>query len=159
MNALARLVASGLGSGYAPRAPGTAGSLLAVLTGAGLMLLPPWALPLAVLVASLAGLWAIRAAGVAEDGAHEDPGWVVIDEVAGQWLALVGLARPTPLGLLAAFLLFRLLDIVKPGPVGWADRQGGAAGIMADDLIAGALAAGVLWAVQSRWPGILEWGP
>ncbi|MBS0561421.1 MAG: phosphatidylglycerophosphatase A [Proteobacteria bacterium] len=161
MKALAVAVASGLGSGYAPRAPGTAGSLLAVLTGAGLMLLPggmsPWALPLAVLAASLAGLWAIRTAGVGDGGAHEDPGWVVIDEVAGQWLALVGLslaglAHPTPLGLLAAFLLFRLLDIVKPGPVGWADRQGGAAGIMADDLIAGALAAGVLWAAGSRWP-------
>ncbi len=41
-------------------------------------------------------------------------------------------------GLLAAFLMFRLLDVAKPGPIGWADRQGGAAGIMADDLIAGA---------------------
>jgi len=142
-----RLVASGLGSGFAPRAPGTAGSLLALLLAIPLMLAPPAVLAVAVAVASLAGLWAITAAKV--DG---DPGWVVIDEIAGQWLALVGLARPTPSGLLAAFLLFRLLDIAKPGPVGWADRQGGAAGIMADDLVAGALAGGILWAARSRWP-------
>jgi len=48
--------------------------------------------------------------------------------------------------------VFRILDIAKPGPVGWADRQKNAAGIMADDLIAGAIAAGIVWAVQSRWP-------
>jgi phosphatidylglycerophosphatase A len=141
------VVASGLGSGYAPRAPGTVASLLAVVLGIPLLLAPTGVLALATTIATLGGLWAIRAAKV--DG---DPGWVVIDEVAGQWLALLGLARPTALGLLAAFALFRLLDIAKPGPVGWADRQGGAAGIMADDLIAGALVAGVLWAVRSHWP-------
>ena len=142
-----RIIASGLGSGYAPRAPGTVASLFAVLLGIPLMLAPTGTLALAAAVASVGGLWAIRASKV--DG---DPGWVVIDEVAGQWLALLGLGRPTALGLLAAFALFRLLDIAKPGPVGWADRQGGAAGIMADDLIAGVIAAGVLWAVRSHWP-------
>ncbi len=79
---------------------------------------------------------------------------MVIDEVAGQWVALLGLAQPTIPGLIAAFLVFRVLDIAKPGPVGWADRQRGAAGIMADDLIAGAISAGILWALQSRWPAI-----
>lgn len=118
-----------------------------MLLGIPLLLAPPWVLAVAVAVASGAGLWAIRATRV--DG---DPGWVVIDEVAGQWLAMVGLARPTLLGLAAAFALFRLFDVVKPGPVGWADRQGGAAGIMADDLIAGALAAGILWAARTHWP-------
>ncbi len=150
-SAIARLIASGFGSGRAPQAPGTAGSLAALLIGAGLMWLSPAALPLAALLASLGGLWAIAAARV-----EGDPGWVVIDEFAGMWIAMIGLARPTPLGLLAAFLLFRLLDILKPGPIGWADRQGGAAGIMADDIIAGAIAAGVLWAVRSRFPGLLE---
>jgi phosphatidylglycerophosphatase A len=148
---LARLIASGFGSGLAPKAPGTAGSLAAVLIGAALMWLSPAALPLAVLLASLGGLWAVSAARV--DG---DPGWVVIDEFAGMWIAMLGLARPTAIGLIAAFLLFRLLDIVKPGPVGWADRQKGAAGIMADDIIAGAIAAGILWAVRSRFPGLLD---
>jgi phosphatidylglycerophosphatase A len=147
---IAPLIAGFFGCGRAPQAPGTAGSLAAVLLGWPLMLLPGWVLPCCALLAALAGLWAIAACE-----AEEDPGWIVIDEVAGQWIALLGLRTPTPLGLLAAFLLFRLLDIAKPGPVGWADRQRGAAGIMADDLIAGAIVAGILWAVRSRWPGAL----
>ena len=146
---LARLAASGLGAGFAPVAPGSVGSAVATVLGAGLLSGPGWALPSAAAATSLGGLWAIRAARV--DG---DPGWVTIDEVAGQWIALLGLARPTFAGLVAAFLVFRLLDVTKPGPVGWADRQAGAAGIMADDLIAGALTAGVLWAVRMRWPGV-----
>ena len=74
----------------------------------------------------------------------KDPGEVVIDEVAGMWIALL------PAGLiwwqiLLAAMLFRLFDILKPGPVGWADKRlPGGLGIMADDLIAGALAALVL---------------
>jgi len=146
---LARLLASGLGAGFAPVAPGSVGSAVAVVLGAGLLAAPAWALSCAAAAASLGGVWAIRAAGV-----EGDPGWVTIDEVAGQWIALLGLARPTVVGLAAAFLLFRLLDVVKPGPVGWADRQGGAAGIVADDLIAGVLTAGVLWAVRMRWPWV-----
>jgi phosphatidylglycerophosphatase A len=148
---LARAIASGLGSGYAPAAPGTVGSLAALLLGALLMLLSPLALPVGVVLACFGGLWAIRVSG-----ATGDPGWVVIDEFAGQWIALLPLARPSPAGLLAAFLIFRLLDIVKPGPVGWADRQPGAPGVMGDDIIAGAIAAGIIWAARSRWPGLLD---
>jgi phosphatidylglycerophosphatase A len=48
-----------------------------------------------------------------------------------------------------------LLDVAKPGPIGWADRQSGAAGIMADDVIAGVITAGILWAINSRWPTLL----
>lgn len=147
---LARLVAGGFGSGFVPGAPGTAGALLGLVLGIPLLLAPPGVLALAALLVSLLGLWAIRAAGI-----EGDPGWVVIDEIAGQFVALLGLAHPSVLGLGAAFVLFRLFDIVKPGPVGWADRQGGAAGIMADDLIAGAIAAGILWAVRQRWPWVL----
>jgi phosphatidylglycerophosphatase A len=146
----ARLVASGGGTGLAPKAPGTVGSLAAVIIGAGLMQVP-FALPIAVLLAVFGGLWAVRRVG-----GDDDPGWIVVDEFAGQWITLLGLARVSPLGLLAAFALFRLLDIAKPGPVGWADRQGGPAGVMADDIIAGAIAAGILWAVRSRFPGVLD---
>jgi phosphatidylglycerophosphatase A len=149
MKRFARLLAGGLGVGAAPVAPGTAASAVATVLGAGLMGGAGWVLPVATAAAGLGGLWAIGRARV-----EGDPGWVVIDEVAGQWTALLGLARPTPLGLLAGFALFRLLDVAKPGPVGWADRQSGPAGIMADDLIAGALSAGVLWAVRRRWPGL-----
>lgn len=150
MKGAARALASGLGSGFAPWAPGTAGSAVAVLLGAALMHLSPWALPAGVILATFGGIWAIRAAG-----GDADPGWVVIDEVAGQWVALLALPRPALPGLIAAFMLFRLFDIAKPGPVGWADRHHTATGVMADDLIAGAMAAASLWAVRLRWPGLL----
>jgi phosphatidylglycerophosphatase A len=147
---LPRIIASGCGCGFAPIAPGTAASAIALLLGAALMQASPALLAVAALIAALAGVWAIRAARV-----EGDPGWVVIDEFAGQWLAMCGLLHATLPGLLAAFVVFRLLDIAKPGPIGWADRQGGAAGIMADDLIAGAITACILWAIRSRWPTLL----
>jgi len=80
-----------------------------------------------------------------------DPSWVVIDEVAGQWIAMVGLGGVSVVGVLLAFAGFRLLDIAKPGPIGWADRQGGAFGIMADDILAGAGVALAL--IAARWAG------
>ncbi len=138
----ARLVASGLGTGFLPRAPGTWGSLAALAVGAALLAWSPWALPVAVVVAVAAGLWAIARAG-----GEADPGWVVIDEVAGMWLTMVPLQHPRPLGLAAAFVLFRLLDITKPGPIGWMDRQKAAWGVMGDDVVAGAIGAVILWAV------------
>jgi phosphatidylglycerophosphatase A len=122
-----------------PGAPGSWASAAAVLLGAGLLRLPAPVLWVAILAATLGGVAAIRGAGITGD-----PGSVVIDEVAGQWVALLAVPRPGWGWLLAAFLLFRLFDIAKPGPVGWADRQGGAWGVMGDDLIAGLLAAVLL---------------
>ncbi len=148
---LARLIAGFFGCGLVPISPGSGGALAALLLGWGLMLLPPYALATAAVVASIGGCWVVHEARV-----ENDPGWVVIDEVAGQWIALLGLARPTLPGLITAFIVFRILDITKPGPVGWADRQEGAAGVMADDLIAGAFTAGILWALRSRWPGVFD---
>ncbi len=146
----ARLIASGFGTGYAPVAPGTAGSLAALALGAALMRLPG-ALPVATVLASFGGLWALRRLALTGD-----PGWVVIDEFAGMWITLLALGRPTPYGLIAAFLLFRLLDVAKPGPIGWADRRHGPEAVMADDIIAGAIGAGILWAVQQRWAGVFD---
>jgi phosphatidylglycerophosphatase A len=146
----ARIVASGFGAGLVPVAGGTVGSFVAVLIGAGLIRLSPWALPGAALLATLGGLWAVR-----EAGAIDDPGWVVIDEFAGQWIAMLALRSGSLLALFSAFVLFRLIDIAKPWPVAWADRRKSAAGVMGDDVIAGGLAAGVLWAVQEFWPGVL----
>jgi phosphatidylglycerophosphatase A len=143
MHQVARLIASGLGSGYAPKAPGTVGSLLALLIGAALMQISPLALPAAVAFACVAGYWSIGVAGGAED-----PGWVVIDEFAGQWIAMLALARVSLAGLLLAFMLFRLFDIAKPGPVGWADRRHGALGVMLDDVIAGIFAAVIILVVR-----------
>ena len=147
----ARWVASFGGSGLAPVAPGTAGSLAALLPGLALLWVGPAALAVGVVVAAAVGLWAIRAAG-----ASDDPGWVVIDEVAGQWIALLGLAHPSLLGALAAFAAFRLFDVAKPGPVGWAERLPGAVGVMADDVLAGVLAAMVVGAIRWAVPGVLE---
>jgi phosphatidylglycerophosphatase A len=129
-----RLIASLGGIGFLRPAPGTWGSA-AVLP---LALLPAWVSLVAAVVFTLAGYWAV--ARLPE--AATDPGWVVVDEAAGQSLALA--AASGWIGVLLAFALFRAFDILKPGPVGWADRQKGPFGVMADDVIAGALAAVVL---------------
>ena len=142
---MAIALATGLGAGFAPFAPGTFGSALAVVvfvllshSFAGL------ALAWGALVA--AGTWA---AGEAERAfGREDDGRIVIDEVAGQVLALVPLfalpmaSRTNFPALVTAFVAFRVFDIAKPGPVRWAERRfEGGVGVMADDLVAGALAA------------------
>jgi len=104
-----------------------------------LLWIGPAALAVAALIAVIGG-WRVIAAATTEP----DPGWVVIDEVAGQWIAMLALPGPSVAGGLAALALFRLFDIAKPGPIGWAERLPGALGIMADDVLAGALAALVL---------------
>ncbi len=139
-----RGVASVIGVGFLPRAPGTWASAAALIAGCALL---PWpgALPVAAGLACAAGFWAIP--GAVPDW-EADPAWVVIDEVAGQWIAMLGLAGFTWYGVALAFAGFRVLDITKPGPVGWADRQGGAFGIMADDIIAGGITAAGLLALR-----------
>ena len=145
---LARLVAAGFGSGFVPGAPGTAGALLGVLLGIPLLMAPPGVLALATMVVSLLGLWAIRAARI--DG---DPGWVVIDEIAGQMIPMLALTQLSIPGVLLCFALFRLFDIWKPGPVGWADKRHDEFGVMGDDIIAGALAWVIVLALHlvSPW--------
>jgi phosphatidylglycerophosphatase A len=139
---LARLVASGLGSGLLPRAPGTWGSLAALGLGAALLAGSHWLLAAGIVAAILAGFWAIPRAG-----GQADPGWVVIDEVAGMWLTMLPLATPSLVGLAVAFGVFRLLDIAKPGPIGAIDRWQGAAGVMGDDIAAGLAGAALVWAL------------
>jgi phosphatidylglycerophosphatase A len=142
MDRLFMFVATGAGSGYLPKAPGTWGSL------AGLLLwLPLSQLPLALylLVVAVLFLLGTAAAGAAEKIVDQgDPGLVVIDEIVGQLLALTA----APLGLIPAllgFALFRLFDIFKPFPVGWFDQHiHGGLGIMMDDVIAGLYALGLL---------------
>jgi phosphatidylglycerophosphatase A len=147
---LARAIAGGFGCGRAPGAPGTVASAAATLVAAGLLALSPWTLAVAAVAAIVLGVWAVSAVR-----AEGDPPWVVIDEIAGQWVALLFLRDPAPLGLLAGFLLFRLLDITKLGPVGWADRRSGPVAVMADDVIAGAIASVLLYLIRRAWPGVL----
>lgn len=150
MRALARWVASVAGAGLLRPAPGTFGSAAALLPGLLLLWASPWALAAGLVVAVVAGLWAIPASG-----AKGDPGWVVIDELAGQWVALLALATPSLLGALLAFALFRIFDIFKPGPIGWAERLPGAVGVMADDLLGGLAAAILLAGLRWAVPGLL----
>lgn len=147
---LSNLAASGLGVGYIPRAPGTFGSLLGLLIGAILLDHGHFPLLAGILIASLVGLAAIPRTGRAAD----DPGWIVIDEIAGQMIALLGLPYLTGSGILLTFLLFRLFDIRKPWPISLADARPDALGIMADDWIAGAFVAIVLLVLRLIWPGI-----
>jgi len=147
----ATLIATWFGSGLVRFAPGTWGSLAALPCAYLLHLLGgTWLLAAAAGLVFLAGLWASgRYAAALGSG---DPGAVVVDEVAGQWLALLPL--PTDLWwYAAAFALFRLFDIVKPWPIGWLDRNlSGGLGIMADDLAAGLLAGLVAYGLM-LWIG------
>ncbi len=105
----------------------------------------PLLLVIATVLLFVAGLWA--SAGFMRATGTHDPSEIVVDEAVGQWIALlpisVGAAHAgvdfTALwpGIVAAFFLFRGFDIWKPGPIGWADRQPGAMGVMLDDVLAG----------------------
>lgn len=136
----AHFIALGFGSGLVPVLPGTAGSLLGLLLFFAVRDLP-WFVYLG-LVAALFVVGGLAAHRSARLMAVEDPSCIVIDEIAGMLLALflspAGWTWP-----LVAFVLFRLFDILKPWPVGLADRrvQGGF-GIMLDDLLAGGYAFG-----------------
>ncbi len=150
LNVLDKIVYSlgvGLGSGLAPKAPGTAGSL------AVLVLVPLWMwlgfYPslLIMLIMSVVGIWICgRTAEIMQ--VHDD-GRIVWDEFAGQSIALLPLlwlGQMSWWGVLIAFGLFRLFDIWKPWPIGYADRQmQGGFGIMMDDILAGISAAAVLY--------------
>ncbi len=142
-------LAVGFGSGLVPVAPGTAGSLVAALAYLGLGRLAwPWQV-LAVAAVTLLGT---VAAARAERVWGEDPGRVVVDEVAGQWIALFALP-PTWGWVAAGFCLFRLFDITKPPPCRRLERLPGGLGVMADDLAAGLYArlilAAVVWTVAA----------
>lgn len=143
---MAWLVATLGGVGRLRPAPGSWGSAV-VLPAA--ILGPAACFGLALLLTAL-GLWATRR--LIGEGSNADPSWVVVDEGAGQLLALATLPQVSAPGLALAFLLFRLFDITKPGPVGWADRRHGAIGVMLDDLVAGALAAVLLLALRAMLP-------
>ncbi|MBV9818682.1 MAG: phosphatidylglycerophosphatase A [Solirubrobacterales bacterium] len=131
----ASLVASLGPVGHLPRAPATAASLLGALAWRRLAPSPRRATLLVLAVALVGGACA-RACITPGD---PDPQRVVVDELAGVWLALAGLPPSWPACLAGGFA-FRLLDRLKPGPVAAVQRLGGAGGVMADDLLAGALA-------------------
>jgi phosphatidylglycerophosphatase A len=145
MTRLAFAVATFFGCGHFPVGPGTAGSLVALvllalgyrfgLTRAALLFLLVLLIPL--------GVWA--ATKTARSLGAKDPGMVVIDEVLGQWLTLLGAPVWNWKSFTGAFLLFRLFDIWKPQPVRVAEALPSGIGIVADDLVAGVYAALILY--------------
>lgn len=136
-------IAAGFGAGFAPKAPGTVGSLAALIPWWLFMRELPLPAYLAVVVAGFgigvwAAHWAIRKTGI------EDPAFVVWDECVGMWIALCLVPAGWP-WVVAAFVLFRCFDIAKPWPVSWADRKlHGGFGAMLDDALAGVYALAVL---------------
>ncbi|MCI0402439.1 MAG: phosphatidylglycerophosphatase A [Acidobacteria bacterium] len=159
------LLATGLGLGYAPVAPGTAGSLGAAalfaflhltLEGAAFhyvyLFVLAWLVPIAMWSTEQALAWLKT----------HDPQAIVIDEILGQWLTYSGLVLAAYAGLpaagwkylLAGFILFRAFDILKPFPIRRSERLGGATGVVVDDALAGAYAAAVLGALA--WTGWLN---
>jgi phosphatidylglycerophosphatase A len=173
------------GFGYAPVAPGTAGSLAGVLLflailwladrSPGLLAGGPGSLVLllvgyGVLVVAICGLGAWAAGRAEQAFGRKDDGRIVIDEVAGQLVTLwplpfflapaggSGIFSSLSAGVVTGFVLFRVFDIWKPGAVRWAERRfEGGLGVMADDVVAGVYAAVTL--VVLALSGDLLWGP
>ena len=146
MNRLALALATWFGCGYFPWGPGTVGSAVAVIIalflhaafgGGRLKLL------LLVLVLIAPAIWA--ASRTAQLLQKTDPGSIVIDEVLGQWVTLLGSTVVLWKTAVAAFLLFRLLDIWKPWPIRSLENLPAGFGIVADDLAAGAFGALILY--------------
>ncbi len=137
-NRLGKFLATGAGAGYVPVLPGTAGTVVAIPLALALASVAEhWGLlayALALGLAVIAALWS--SAVMAKATGQKDPSVVVVDEMVG-YLVAVALMPPTWERLLAAFLLFRLFDIVKPPPCRQAERLPGALGIVTDDLVAG----------------------
>jgi phosphatidylglycerophosphatase A len=133
MQVLGVVLATGLGVGFVPFAPGTFGTLL----GLGLWLLLPASLP--VQLAAVASVFALGAWSAHATERHmnrTDPGPVVIDEVLGMWVTMLAM----PAGWIAPFLgffLFRFFDVIKPYPADRLERLHGGLGVMADDAMAG----------------------
>lgn len=138
MRALGLLIGTAGGAGFTPVAPGTAGSAVGLVFLVGVRNVAPMLeLPILVVVI-LVGVWAATI-GEREAGS-EDPGFIVIDEVAGMFLTMLWV----PLTIWTAiigFFAFRVFDIGKPFPIKSAERLPSGLGMMADDLVAGTYAA------------------
>ncbi len=151
MKGVAVAIATVGGAGYFPVAPGTVGSAAGVVVYLLTRHLDP-AIQIGLFVAvCLVGTWASTVA--ARHFGREDPGYVVVDEVAGQ-LATLMLLDVGPLGASIGFLIFRVMDIIKPWPANRFEALHGGLGIMADDVMAGAYGWLVLWGILYVAPWI-----
>lgn len=148
----ARFIASGFGSGYSPVMPGTCGTIAALPVVWFLYSWLPmaWQLVACIMIGGL-GLWACAVAMADPTNNSKDPQWIVIDEWAGIFITLLGAPQISLPVFIFGFVLFRIFDMTKPGPVGWAERLPNHFGVMADDVVAGIVA----WAIfQISWTWI-----
>lgn len=152
MDRIGYLLATGLGAGFMPVAPGTAGSVegVAIFLLIHALHLGPGSSTFALVIINVClfaiGVWASSRACLVTG--LKDPQLVVIDEVSGQLIALTPLALLPSLSIvsvLIGFLLFRLFDIFKPFPIRKLEQLPGGFGVMADDALAGGYAAVLLW--------------
>ncbi len=151
------LLATWFGCGYSRIGPGTVGSLGALIPAwllSHYLSWPVFVWPLCAIAITAPAIWAADV--TAKRTGTKDPGLVVIDEVAGQWLTLGGVHAFGWKTALGAFVLFRLFDIWKPPPVRQLERLPGGIGIVADDLMAGLYGAGALWLAGGLLPGSLQ---
>ena len=139
-------IAFGAGAGLAPRAPGTAGTAIAIPIYLTIAAEPIAVYSLVVAVVIAVGIWVCGR--TAHDlGVHDHPG-IVLDEIAGFLVAMTALPFDWR-WIAAGFVAFRVFDIAKPWPISLADRRvGGGLGIMLDDVMAGALACAALHAAR-----------
>lgn len=148
--ALAQMIGTVFYVGHLKPAPGTWGSLAALPLGWLVYQIGGfWLFVLAIAIGFAKGWWAT--VEMTRGAAEHDPSEIVIDEVIGQWIALLPVIYGAWLleisvltlwpGWIVAFLLFRAFDITKPWLVGWADKRDDAFGVMMDDVIAGIFAA------------------
>ena len=145
-----QLFAFGFGSGLSPKAPGTAGTVVAVPL---YFLIAQLSLPIystVVLIAAVVGIY--LCGKTADDMQVHDHGSIVWDEVAGMFITFLFVPITAP-SLLAGFVLFRIFDILKPWPIGPIDKRlHGGTGIMLDDIVAGAMACACLHIMMMMWP-------
>lgn len=148
------LLAFGFGTGLVPVAPGTFGTLPALLLWVPLSQLD-WTAYLAVVTAmAVAGVWICQRASDSI-GVH-DHGGIVWDEIVG-YLVTVFLIPFSVTAMVIGFLLFRFFDIVKPWPVSWIDKKvSGGLGIMLDDVIAGMLSCALLHLIYRLFPALFQ---
>ena len=133
------LLAFGFGAGLSPKAPGTMGTIVAVLIYLLLPSMPPIIYAGLILLSFIFGIWICGK--TAEDLGVHDHGGIVWDEFVGYWITMF-MAPSGLFWVLLGFVLFRLLDIFKPWPIKWADKElAGGLGIMLDDVLAGIMAA------------------
>jgi phosphatidylglycerophosphatase A len=147
------LLAFGFGAGLAPRAPGTAGSLLGLLPA---WLTFDWPLPWRIALVVACGLLGVLICGASARrlGVHDHPS-IVFDEIVGMLASTLAMPAKTVVWLALAFVLFRIFDIFKPWPIRDVDhRLGGGLGIMLDDLIAALYAVICLAVIRALVPTI-----